>query len=204
MEKTTKPTLKSKTKDFIGTAKKYWNAPAKGDFVSYKEIGHLSGAGFGVYWATLLASTIGLNAGNFLVGASIGLKPVDLQIMLNVANLIGIPIGIFRSWYYDNHKLKGGKFLPFLRMTCMPIVLISLDFVWLPYENMSYITCPCCNEKIYPYGKSKIEEVASRYSIPVLGRLPIDEKLSACVDSGKIEEVEGEPLDGAITVITAR
>lgn len=71
-------------------------------------------------------------------------------------------------------------------------------------ENMSYITCPCCNEKIYPYGKSKIEEVASRYSIPVLGRLPIDEKLSSCVDSGKIEEVEGEPLDGAITVITAR
>lgn len=149
MKKTTKLTLKSKTKDFICTAKKYWNAPAKGDFVSYKEIGHLSGAGFGVYWATLLASTIGLNAGNFLVGASIGLKPVDLQIMLNVANLIGIPIGIFRSWYYDNHKLKGGKFLPFLRMTCMPIVLISLVFVWLPYENMSYITKAVVVEAMY-------------------------------------------------------
>lgn len=25
---------------------------------------------------------------------------MDLQIMLTVANLIGIPIGIFRSWYY--------------------------------------------------------------------------------------------------------
>ncbi len=71
-------------------------------------------------------------------------------------------------------------------------------------ENMSYISCPCCGEKIYPYGKSKLEDIASQYSIPVLGRLPIDEKLSKAVDEGKIEEVEGELLDGAITVITAR
>jgi Na+/melibiose symporter-like transporter len=100
----------------------------------------LSGAGFGVHWTTILASTIGLSASNFLVGASIGLKPVDLQIMLTVANLIGIPLGIFRSWYYDNHHLKGGKFLPFIKMTALPIVLISTIFVWLPYENMEYIT----------------------------------------------------------------
>lgn len=70
-------------------------------------------------------------------------------------------------------------------------------------ENMSYMACPCCGEKLYPYGKSKLEEVASKYSLPILGRLPIDEKLSKAVDDGKIEEVEGEPLDGAITVITA-
>ena len=71
-------------------------------------------------------------------------------------------------------------------------------------ENMSYISCPCCGEKIYPYGKSKLEEVASKYSLPILGRLAIDEKLSSAVDNGKIEEIEGEPLDDAITVITAQ
>ncbi len=65
------------------------------------------------------------------------------------------------------------------------------------------MACPCCGEKLYPYGKSKLEEVASKYSLPILGRLPIDGKLSGLVDDGKIEEVEGEPLDGAITVITA-
>ena len=141
--------LKTKIRSTVDTAKKYWSTPAEGNYVPYKEIGSLSGAGFGVHWATLLASTIGLSATNFLVGASIGLQPMDLQIMLNVANIIGIPIGIFRSWYYDNHSLKGGKFLPFLRMTCLPIVLISLIFVWLPYENMTYITKAVVVEFMY-------------------------------------------------------
>lgn len=130
----------SKAKNLYLTAKEYWTVPPKGNYIPYKEVASLSGAGFGVYWTTLLASTIGLNASNFLVGASIGLRPVDLQIMLNVANLIGIPMGIFRSWYYDNHNIKGGKFLPFIQRTGLPIVLISLIFVWLPYENMEYIT----------------------------------------------------------------
>ncbi len=130
----------SKAKGAIKTAKDYWNAPPKGKYISYKEVAALSGAGFGVNWAMLLASTIGLSAGNFLVGASIGLRPMDLQIMLTVANLIGIPIGIFRSWYYDNHHIPGGKFLPFIRKTGFPIVLISMIFVWLPYEYFSYNT----------------------------------------------------------------
>lgn len=141
--------LIQKAKDTLNLAKQYWNVPPKGNYISYKEIASLSGAGFGVHWATLLASMIGLNASNFLVGASIGLKPMDLQIMLNVANIIGIPLGIFRSWYYDNHHLKGGKFLPFLRMTAMPMVLISLIFVWLPYEQMTYTTKTVAVEIMY-------------------------------------------------------
>ena len=132
--------LIEKAKSAIGLAKKYWHEPPKGNYVSYKEVAFLSGAGFGVYWATLLPSAIGLNAANFLVGACIGLKPMDLQVMLIVANLIGIPLGIFRSWYYDNHNLKGGKFLPFIKLSVVPMVLISTIFVWLPYEQFSYVT----------------------------------------------------------------
>ena len=130
--------LIEKAKSTIGLAKQYWHEPPKGNYVSYKEIASLSGAGFGVHWAVLLPSAIGLNASNFLVGACIGLKPMDLQIMLIIANIIGIPLGIFRSWYYDNHNLKGGKFLPFLKMTIVPMVLTSMVFVWLPYEKFSY------------------------------------------------------------------
>lgn len=140
MEKENKTSLLSKAKNAISTIKEYWTSPPKGNYIPYKEIASLSGAGFGVHWTTLLASTIGLDASNFLVGASIGLKPMDLYVMLIVANLIGIPIGIFRSWYYDNHNLKGGKFLPFIRRTGIPIVIISTIFVWLPYEHMQYIT----------------------------------------------------------------
>ena len=139
-EMNTKPKLIDKAKDAIGSVKEYWSVPPKGKNIPYKEVVSLSGAGFGVNWAMLLASQIGLNASNFLVGASIGLRPMDLQIMLTVANLIGIPIGIFRSWYYDNHHIPGGKFLPFIKRTGFPIVLISLIFVWLPYEYFSYNT----------------------------------------------------------------
>lgn len=149
MKNLNRNSLKSKVKNTIDTAKKYWIVPPDGNYVAYKEIGALSGAGFGAHWATLLASTIALNSSNFLVGASIGLKPVDLQLMLNLANLLGIPLGLFRSWYYDNHNLKGGKFLPFIRMTCLPIVLISLIFVWLPYEYWNYITKVVVVEVMY-------------------------------------------------------
>ncbi|MBR6567439.1 MAG: MFS transporter [Clostridia bacterium] len=140
MENEEKKGIVSKAKKIIGTAKEYWTEPPKGNYIPYKEVACISGAGFGVHWMTLLSSVIALDASNFLVGASIGLKPTDLQVMAIVANIIGIPIGIFRAWYFDNHKLKGGKFLPFLRRCGFPIVLIATIFVWLPYENMEYIT----------------------------------------------------------------
>lgn len=140
MDSEAKNGIVQKAKNAITAVKKYWSVPPKGKNIPYKEVAALSGAGFGVHWTTLLASTIGLSASNFLVGASIGLRPMDLQIMLTVANLIGIPLGIFRSWYYDNHHIPGGKFLPFIKRTSFPIVLISMIFVWLPYEYFSYTT----------------------------------------------------------------
>ncbi len=140
MEIETKNGIVSKAKKLINTAKEYWTEPPKGSYIPYKEVASLSGAGFGAYWLLYLSSAIVLDASSFLVGASIGLKPTDLYKMLVIANLVGIPIGIFRSWYYDNHNLKGGKFLPFIRRTGLPIFLITAVFVWLPYENMTYIT----------------------------------------------------------------
>ncbi|MGN0468145.1 MAG: MFS transporter, partial [Acutalibacteraceae bacterium] len=135
-----KTSLKQKARDAVRVAKQYWNTPAKGNYVPYKEIATLGVAGIGVNWTITLASTIFLDAGNFLVGASIGLKPFDLWIMLLVANIVGTPVGIFRGWYFDNHHMKGGKFIPFIIRSSVPIVLISTVFVWLPYESWAYIT----------------------------------------------------------------
>lgn len=67
-------------------------------------------------------------------------------------------------------------------------------------ENMSYVECPDCKTKIYPFGKSKLEEVAAEYSIPVLGRLPMTPELSELTDKGEIENV-GNYLQDAMTVI---
>ena len=141
--------VSNKVKELVSTAKQYWNTPAKGNYVPYKEIATLGVAGFGVHWTSVLPTAIGLDAGNFLVGASIGLKPLDLWIMLLVANIIGIPIAIFRGWYFDNHNMKGGKFIPFIVRSTVPIVLISAVFVWLPYENWQYITKAVVVEILY-------------------------------------------------------
>lgn len=67
-------------------------------------------------------------------------------------------------------------------------------------ENMSYVECPDCKTKIYPFGKSKLEEVAAEYSIPVLGRLPMTTELSELTDKGEIENV-GNYLQDAMNVI---
>lgn len=67
-------------------------------------------------------------------------------------------------------------------------------------ENMSYVECPDCKTKIYPFGKSKLEEVAAEYSIPVLGRLPMTSELSELTDKGEIENV-GIYLQDAMNVI---
>ena len=140
MEGKNKTGILSKAKGAVQTVKKYWNVPAKGNYIPYKEVAAISGAGFGVHWLSLLPSAIGLSASNFLVGASIGLRPMDLQVMLIVANLVGIPLGIFRSWLYDNHNFKGGKFVPCIKKTALPIVLMSTVVVWLPWELMNYTT----------------------------------------------------------------
>ncbi|MBO7319307.1 MAG: MFS transporter, partial [Clostridia bacterium] len=130
----------SQLKSLLGKIKQNWNEPPAGNYIPYKEVVNIGAAGFGVHWASTLAATIGLDASNFLVGASIGLQPLHLSIMLIVANLVGMPIAFFRGWFFDNHKMPGGKFIPIMLRTPIPIVAISTVFVWLPYESFSYWT----------------------------------------------------------------
>ena len=68
-------------------------------------------------------------------------------------------------------------------------------------ENMSYVTCPDCGREIHVFGESHIEEVAAKYALPVLGKLPMEPKLAAACDRGAIELFEGGWLDGAADLI---
>jgi len=62
-------------------------------------------------------------------------------------------------------------------------------------ENMSYFECPDCGTRYNVFGDSKIEEVAARNFLDVMGYLPINPKLAGAVDKGMIELYEGEWLD---------
>ena len=68
-------------------------------------------------------------------------------------------------------------------------------------ENMSYIKCPDCGKEIKVFGDSHIEEISEKFDIPVLGKLPIDPKLTEACDAGLIEDVENIYLDGVMDII---
>lgn len=68
-------------------------------------------------------------------------------------------------------------------------------------ENYSYVKCPCCGEVIHVYGESHIDEVAEKYELKVLGKIPMDPTLASACDKGAIEDFEGGWLDDAADVI---
>ena len=69
-------------------------------------------------------------------------------------------------------------------------------------ENMSYIDCPDCGKRIYPFGDSHLDEIAARHGIASTARLPINPKLAAACDKGAIELYEGTWLDEMLDGIT--
>lgn len=61
-------------------------------------------------------------------------------------------------------------------------------------ENLSYMACPHCGERLHPFGQ-KGESEAKRFGIPHFDSLPIDPALASACDEGKIEDYEGRYLD---------
>lgn len=68
-------------------------------------------------------------------------------------------------------------------------------------ENMSYIACPDCGRKLYPFGEGKTLAVAQAHSLPLLAQLPIEPTLAKECDTGVIELFNENWLDGAVEVI---
>ena len=59
---------------------------------------------------------------------------------------------------------------------------------------MAYFNCKDKRKKHYIYGISHIEEIAQKYNLSVLGKLPIDPKLASLCDNGEIENFENDYL----------
>lgn len=57
-------------------------------------------------------------------------------------------------------------------------------------ENMSYLECPDCKKHIDVFGKSHIDELAKKYNLNILGRIPIDSRITSLVDLGSIEDIK--------------
>ena len=115
-----------------------------------------------------------------------------------------VPLTIFQSLPVDGIivvtspqdlvSMIVGKAVKMAKMMNIPVLGIV--------ENYSYLACPDCGKHISVFGESHIDEVAAHYELPVLAKLPIDPKLAAAVDAGKIEDAKlPDELSGALKTV---
>ena len=68
-------------------------------------------------------------------------------------------------------------------------------------ENMSYMLCPDCGKKLYPFGQGHTIEIAEQFGLPLLAQLPIDPAVAASCDAGRIEDFKQNWMEGAVTLV---
>jgi Mrp family chromosome partitioning ATPase len=68
-------------------------------------------------------------------------------------------------------------------------------------ENMSYMECGHCGEKMYPFGQSKLETFAETYRIPILAKLPIHPEYNELADNGKVEEIVNDEFAAIVSTL---
>lgn len=57
-------------------------------------------------------------------------------------------------------------------------------------ENMSYLLCPHCNEKINVFGESHIEALSQKEGLELLAKLPINPENASYMDAGAVEDID--------------
>ncbi len=57
-------------------------------------------------------------------------------------------------------------------------------------ENMSYLECDNCKNRISIFGESHVDEVAAEFGLPVLAKLSINPKIANLCDKGELENIE--------------
>ena len=70
-------------------------------------------------------------------------------------------------------------------------------------ENYAYLECPDCGKKIEVFGKSHLDEVAAKFDLPILARLPIDPAVAFAYDSGLMETVNTDRFADVVAAVEA-
>ena len=125
----------------------------------------------------------------------VDMPPGTSDVALTVFQSLPIEGVVIVSSPQDLVQMVVGKAVNMANMMRVPILGLV--------ENMAYLTCPHCGEKIEPYGPSRLAETAESFGISPLGQLPIDPALAAACDEGTIEDVLPEGLlpDAVQTII---
>ena len=68
-------------------------------------------------------------------------------------------------------------------------------------ENYSYLECPDCGKHIYVFGESHIDEIAAKYGIRVLGKMPIRPELNKMADEGLFSGINNDMISDAVEAL---
>ncbi|MBQ3834159.1 MAG: Mrp/NBP35 family ATP-binding protein [Elusimicrobia bacterium] len=68
-------------------------------------------------------------------------------------------------------------------------------------ENMSYIKCPDCGKEIKIFGESKIDDVAKKFNISVVDKMPVNPEITALCDKGEIETAPDGNLKNIVDIL---
>lgn len=72
---------------------------------------------------------------------------------------------------------------------------VKLDIIGV-IENMSYLVCPHCNEKIHIFGKDGGKKLCTDMGITLLGSIPMEPALEETEDNGENWIKKGESVSG--------
>ena len=132
-------TVLTKAKTAAEKVKRYWRTPPEGNFMTYKEIASLAGGGIGVKFIITFVQSVLISVGNVFVGNTIGIKPGPMYVIYIISVLAGFPLTALRANIVDNTRNRKGKYRPYIISMGLPTVLLSLGYVWAPYEHMNNI-----------------------------------------------------------------
>lgn len=108
------------------------------------------------------------------------MPPGTSDVFLTVMQMLPVDGIVCISSPQDLVEMIVGKAINLAR--AMNVDVLSL------VENMSYFQCPDCNKKHEIYGPSKAEEIANKYNINAVDKLPINPEYSKLCDAGNIEQ----------------
>jgi len=62
-------------------------------------------------------------------------------------------------------------------------------------ENMSWYACPHCGEKLPVFGESRVGQIAEKYGVTNVVRLPMDPKMAEAFDRGLVETADTSAIE---------
>lgn len=127
-----------KARGIVTDVTSHWSKPAKGNYVSYKEILNLGVGGIGVQFFTIVLAYFSLSSSSTLMGATLGIQPMHMQFIGIIMSGLGTLIAIGRNSMIDNTHTRMGKFRPYIVFSGIPVLVLAFIFVFLDFDKMSY------------------------------------------------------------------